>query len=169
MYVLTVFPSTPTCRAMALTDRPDELPNFDHRVLPPASRRSSAISARPPTIPRAPGMVGSPENWGNFKFHKCGELLRHSQMGRPTRRKELRATRTPQAERPSRKRELSICSGRTRVCAQTLGMPTGSLKARGPWVDPAADEVISPAIKGFGSVLGPASIRPRAKYGGSAR
>jgi hypothetical protein len=26
-----------------------------------------------------PGMVGSHENWGNFKCHKWGELLRHSQ------------------------------------------------------------------------------------------
>ena len=26
-----------------------------------------------------PGMVGSHENWGNFKCHKSGELLRHSQ------------------------------------------------------------------------------------------
>ena len=27
-----------------------------------------------------PGMVGSYENWGNFKCHKWGELLRHSQL-----------------------------------------------------------------------------------------
>ena len=26
-----------------------------------------------------PGMAGSHENWGNFKCHKWGELLRHSQ------------------------------------------------------------------------------------------
>src|SRR6516225_11708606 len=47
----------------------DELPKFDHRVLPPASWRSLGDSARPPTIPGMPGMVGSYENWGNFKCH----------------------------------------------------------------------------------------------------
>ena len=31
------------------------------------------------TIPGMPGMVGSHENWGNFKCHKWGELLRYSQ------------------------------------------------------------------------------------------
>ncbi len=64
--------------AMQIQDH-DELPKFDHRVLPPASRRSLGDSARPPTIPGMPGMVGSHENWGNFKCHKWGELLRHSQ------------------------------------------------------------------------------------------
>jgi hypothetical protein len=34
---------------------------------------------RPPVIPGMPGMTGSHENWGNFKCHKWGELLRHSQ------------------------------------------------------------------------------------------
>ncbi len=29
-----------------------------------------------------PGMVGSHENWGNFKCHKWGELLRHSHLAR---------------------------------------------------------------------------------------
>ncbi len=43
----------------------DEPPKFDHRVLPPASRRSLGDPARPPTIPGIPGMVGSHENWGN--------------------------------------------------------------------------------------------------------
>ena len=32
-----------------------------------------------PAIPGMPGMAGSHENWGNFKCHKWGELLRHSQ------------------------------------------------------------------------------------------
>ena len=45
----------------------DELPKFDHRVLPPASRRSLSDSARLPAIPGMPGMAGSHENWGNFK------------------------------------------------------------------------------------------------------
>jgi hypothetical protein len=40
---------------------------------------------RPPTIPGMPGMVGSHENWGNFKCHKWGEYGRHSQ-GRTARR-----------------------------------------------------------------------------------
>jgi hypothetical protein len=57
----------------------DELPKFDHRVLPPASRRSLGDSARPPAIPGMPGMAVSHENWGNFKCHKWRELLRHSQ------------------------------------------------------------------------------------------
>jgi hypothetical protein len=35
---------------------------------------------RPPTIPGMPGMVGSHENWGNFKCHKWGEYGRHSQL-----------------------------------------------------------------------------------------
>jgi hypothetical protein len=56
----------------------DEFPKFDHRVLPPARRRSLGDSARPPTIPGMPGTIGSHENWGNFKCHKWGELLRHS-------------------------------------------------------------------------------------------
>ena len=30
-----------------------------------------------PAIPGMPGMAGSHENWGNFKCHKWGELLRH--------------------------------------------------------------------------------------------
>ena len=34
-----------------------------------------------PAIPGMPGMAGSHENWGNFKCHKWGELLRHSQTG----------------------------------------------------------------------------------------
>ena len=59
----------------------DELPKFDHRVLPPASRRNLGDSARPPAIPGIPRMVGSHENWGIFKGHKWGELLRHSQQG----------------------------------------------------------------------------------------
>ena len=58
----------------------DKLPKFDHRVLPPASRRSLGDLARPPAIPGMPGMVGSHENWGNFKCHKWGELLRHSHV-----------------------------------------------------------------------------------------
>src|ERR1700750_213711 len=58
----------------------DEFPKFDHRVLPPASRRSLGDSARPPTIPGMPGIVGSHENWGKFKCHKWGELLRHSHL-----------------------------------------------------------------------------------------
>ena len=33
-----------------------------------------------PAIPGMPGMAGSHENWGNFKCHKWGELLRHSQI-----------------------------------------------------------------------------------------
>ena len=33
-----------------------------------------------PAIPGMPGMAGSHENWGNFKCHKWGELLRHSQF-----------------------------------------------------------------------------------------
>ena len=61
----------------------DEFPKFDHRVLPPASRRSLGDSARPPTIPGMPGIVGSHENWGKFKCHKWGELLRHSQLDPP--------------------------------------------------------------------------------------
>jgi len=32
--------------------------------------------------PGMPGMAGSHENWGNFKCHKWGELLRHSQMAK---------------------------------------------------------------------------------------
>ena len=67
--------------AMQIQDH-DELPKFDHRVLPPANRRSLGDSARSPTIPGMPGTVGSHENWGNFKCHKWGELLRHSH--RPT-------------------------------------------------------------------------------------
>ena len=63
--------------AMQIQDH-DELPKFDHRVLPPAKRGSLGDSARSPTIPGMPGMVGSHENWGNFKCHKWGELLRHS-------------------------------------------------------------------------------------------
>jgi hypothetical protein len=65
--------------AMQIQDH-DKLPKFDHQVLPPASRRSLGDSARPPTIPGMPGMVGSHENWGNFKCHKWGELLRHSHL-----------------------------------------------------------------------------------------
>ena len=57
----------------------DEFPKFDHRVLLPARRRSLGDSARPPIIPGMPGTIGSHENWGNFKCHKWGELLRHSQ------------------------------------------------------------------------------------------
>ena len=69
--------------AMQIQDH-DELPKFDHRALPPASRKSLGDSARPPTIPGMPGMVGGHENWGNFKCHKWGELLRHSQrLSRP--------------------------------------------------------------------------------------
>jgi hypothetical protein len=56
----------------------DEFPKFDHRVLPPASRRSLGDSVRPPAIPGMPGMAGSHENWGNFKCHKWGEYGRHS-------------------------------------------------------------------------------------------
>ena len=55
-----------------------ELPKFDHRVLPPVSRRSLGDSARPSAVPGMPGTAGSHENWGNFKCHKWGELLRHS-------------------------------------------------------------------------------------------
>jgi hypothetical protein len=58
----------------------DEFPKFDHRVLPPASRRSLGDSVRPPAIPGMPGMAGSHENWGNFKCHKWGECGRHSQV-----------------------------------------------------------------------------------------
>src|SRR6185312_2939087 len=64
--------------AMQIQDH-DELPKFDHRVLPPARRRSLGDSARPPAVPGMPGTAGSHENWGNFKCHKWGELLRHSQ------------------------------------------------------------------------------------------
>ena len=56
----------------------DELPKFDHRVLPPASRRNLGDSARPPAMPGMPGTAGSHKNWGIFKCHKWGELLRHS-------------------------------------------------------------------------------------------
>ena len=35
-----------------------------------------------PAIPGMPGMAGSHENWGNFKCHKWGELLRHSHFKR---------------------------------------------------------------------------------------
>ena len=59
----------------------DELPKFDHPVLPPATRRNLGDSARPPAIPGTPGMAGSHENRGIFKCHKWGELLRHSQGG----------------------------------------------------------------------------------------
>ena len=58
----------------------DEFPKSDHRALPPARRRSLGDSARLPTIPGMPGMVGSHENWGKFKCHKWGELLRHSHV-----------------------------------------------------------------------------------------
>ena len=64
--------------AMQIQDH-DEFPKFDHRVLPPASRRSLGDSVRPPAIPGMPGMAGSHENWGNFKCHKWGEYGRHSQ------------------------------------------------------------------------------------------
>jgi hypothetical protein len=57
----------------------DEFPKFDHRALPPATGRTIGDSARLPTIPDTPGMVGSHEKWGIFKCHKWGELLRHSQ------------------------------------------------------------------------------------------
>jgi hypothetical protein len=59
----------------------DEFPKFDHRALPPATGRTIGDSARLPTIPDTPGMVGSHEKWGIFKCHKWGELLRHSQDG----------------------------------------------------------------------------------------
>ena len=40
--------------AMQIQDH-DELPKFDHRVLPPASKRSLGDLARPPTIRACPG------------------------------------------------------------------------------------------------------------------
>ena len=43
--------------------------------------------ARLPTIPGMPGMVGRRENWGNFKCHKWGELLRH--LYRPSNAVEI--------------------------------------------------------------------------------
>ena len=64
--------------AMQIQDH-DEFPKFDHRVLPPASRRTLGDSVRPPATPGMPGMAGSHENWGNFKCHKGGECGRHSQ------------------------------------------------------------------------------------------
>src|SRR6185437_7129437 len=87
MWVLTVFRvdadlsgdgADRQALAMQIQDH-DELPKFDHRVLPPARRRSLGDSARPPAVPGMPGTPGSHENWGNFKCHKWGELLRHSQ------------------------------------------------------------------------------------------
>src|SRR6185437_13183302 len=86
MWVLTVFRvdadlsgdgADRQALAMQIQDH-DELPKFDHRVLPPARRRSLGDSARPPAVPGMPGTPGSHENWGNFKCHKWGELLRHS-------------------------------------------------------------------------------------------
>ena len=47
----------------------DEFPKFDHRALPPAIGKTIGDSARPPTIPGMPGMVGSHENWRIFKCH----------------------------------------------------------------------------------------------------
>ena len=78
MYVLTVFRSTPTCRAMALTDGPWRCksrimtgsPSLDHRVLHPAGRRNLGDSVRPRDIPGMPGMAVSHENWRYFKCHK---------------------------------------------------------------------------------------------------
>ena len=61
----------------------DEFPKFDHRVLPPASRRKPRCdSARRPAIPGMPGMAGSHENWGIFKCHKWGEFsATHTRSG----------------------------------------------------------------------------------------
>src|SRR6185437_1972372 len=95
MWVLTVFRvdadlsgdgADRQALAMQIQDH-HELPKFDHRVLPPARRRSLGDSARPPAVPGMPGTPGSHENWGNFKCHKWGELLRHSQ---PVKNGDLR-------------------------------------------------------------------------------
>jgi hypothetical protein len=58
----------------------DEFPKFDHRALPPAYGRSIGDSASPPAIRGMPRTAGSHENWGIFKCHKWGELLRHSHL-----------------------------------------------------------------------------------------
>ena len=58
----------------------DEFPKFDHRVLPPANGRSIGDLAHAPAIQGMPRTAGSHENWGIFKCHKWGELLRHSQQ-----------------------------------------------------------------------------------------
>jgi hypothetical protein len=63
--------------AMQIQDH-DEFPKFDHRALHPACGKSIGDSASPPTSQGMPWMAGSHENWGIFKCHKRGELLRHS-------------------------------------------------------------------------------------------
>ena len=72
---------------MALTDRPwrsksrimTGSPSLITACLPPASRRTLGDSVRPSgAIQNMHGASGNHENWGNFKCHKWGELLRHS-------------------------------------------------------------------------------------------
>src|ERR1700722_12605457 len=72
---------------MALTDRPwrcksrimTSSPSLITASSLPPAEGPSVIRGGRPAIPGMPGMAGSHENWGNFKCHKWGELLRHSQ------------------------------------------------------------------------------------------
>src|SRR5271163_3931794 len=73
---------------MALTDRPwrcksrimTSSPSLITASSLPPAEGPSVIRCGRPAIPGMPGMAGSHENWGNFKCHKWGELLRHSQI-----------------------------------------------------------------------------------------
>jgi hypothetical protein len=65
-------PTASACRNIR-----DEFPKIDHRALP-LNRRIIGESVRRPAIQGMPSMAGHHENWGIFKFHKWGELLRHS-------------------------------------------------------------------------------------------
>src|SRR5271163_5225875 len=74
---------------MALTDRPwrcksrimTSSPSLITASSLPPAEGPSVIRCGRPAIPGMPGMAGSHENWGNFKCHKWGELLRHSHGG----------------------------------------------------------------------------------------
>jgi hypothetical protein len=74
----------------------DKFPKFDHRVLPPAKGRSVGDSARRPTVQGMPSTVSRHKNWGIFKCHKWGELLRHSHSV-ALRQREAAVTRFPMA------------------------------------------------------------------------
>ena len=54
-----------------------EFPEFDHQPLPPAEGRSIGESVRRPGFQGMPWKPGRHENWGIFKCHKWGELIRH--------------------------------------------------------------------------------------------
>ena len=53
-----------------------EFPEFDHQPPPPAEESSIGETIRCPAFPGAPWNAGHHQNWGIFKCHNWGELIR---------------------------------------------------------------------------------------------